>query len=222
MKTMSKKPKKIVIATEDEVAQYADKEPGKEETAPSQASASEAESVDTGEVGGAAAGGATEELSEAEQWKEKCLRAKAELANYQRRMGKDHAESLRYANASLVRALLPILDDLERVVASGQNHQDSAQAVLDGANYIGVGPTFPSGTKTFERFPGVDLLRDVAAEIRLPAFAIGGIDRQNVAQVLVAGFTRIAVSGAVTAADDPGQAAKELQCSVRATHQDPS
>jgi len=126
---MSKKPKKIVIATEDEVAQYADKAPGKEETSSTPTSASETEPADTGEVGGAAAG---EELSEAEQWKEKCLRAKAELANYQRRMAKDHAESLRYANASLVRALLPIVDDLERVIESGQNHQDSTRGVLDG------------------------------------------------------------------------------------------
>jgi thiamine-phosphate pyrophosphorylase len=88
--------------------------------------------------------------------------------------------------------------------------EQARQAVLDGANYIGVGPTFPSGTKTFERFPGIELLREVAAEIRLPAFAIGGIDRQNVAQVLAAGFSRIAVSGAVTSAGDPGQAAREL------------
>ncbi len=88
--------------------------------------------------------------------------------------------------------------------------EQARQAVLDGANYIGVGPTFPSGTKRFEQFPGVELLRAVAAEIRLPAFAIGGIDRQNVAEVLAAGFTRIAASGAIAAAADPVQAAKEL------------
>jgi thiamine-phosphate pyrophosphorylase len=96
------------------------------------------------------------------------------------------------------------------VGVSTHSIEQARQAVLDGANYIGVGPTFPSGTKRFEQFPGVELLRLVAAEIRLPAFAIGGIDRQNVAEVLAAGFTRIAVSGAVTAAADPVQAAKEL------------
>ena len=96
------------------------------------------------------------------------------------------------------------------VGVSTRSIEQARQAVLDGANYIGVGPTFPSNTKRFEQFPGVELLRAVAEEIRLPAFAIGGIDRENVAEVLAAGFTRIAVSGAIAAAADPAQAAKEL------------
>ena len=66
------------------------------------------------------------------------------------------------------------------VGVSTHSIEQARQAVLDGANYIGVGPTFPSETKQFEQFPGVELLRAVAAEIRLPAFAIGGITRENV------------------------------------------
>jgi thiamine-phosphate pyrophosphorylase len=84
-------------------------------------------------------------------------------------------------------------------------------AVLDGANYIGVGPTFPSPTKHFSKFPGVTLLEQVAREIRLPAFAIGGVNAENVRQVVAAGFTRIAVSSAVTDAPDPRTAAQELR-----------
>ena len=95
------------------------------------------------------------------------------------------------------------------VGVSTHSIQEARQAV-DGANYIGVGPVFPSGTKTFEQFPGVELLRAVAAEVRLPAFAIGGISREKLAEVLAAGFTRVAVGAAVTSADDPAQAAKEL------------
>jgi len=83
-------------------------------------------------------------------------------------------------------------------------------AVLDGANYIGVGPTFPSGTKQFAEFTGTELLTAVAAEIRLPAFAIGGVTPANVSQVLSTGVKRIAVSGAVTSAADPAAAAAAL------------
>jgi thiamine-phosphate pyrophosphorylase len=76
------------------------------------------------------------------------------------------------------------------------------QAVLDGANYMGVGPTFPSGTKKFTKFPGVELLREISAEIRLPAFAIGGITLENLSEVLATGCTRIAVSGALRSAPE--------------------
>ncbi len=89
--------------------------------------------------------------------------------------------------------------------------EQARQAVLDGANYIGAGPTFPSGTKRFEHFPGIELLRAVAAEIRLPAFAIGGITLENIGQVLTAGFRRVAVSGAIVEAADPPKAVTTFQ-----------
>lgn len=84
------------------------------------------------------------------------------------------------------------------------------QAVLDGADYLGVGPVFPSPTKTFEKLAGLDLLRETAREITLPAFAIGGITADNLPQVAAAGFTRVAVSAAVVRAADPAAAARQL------------
>jgi thiamine-phosphate pyrophosphorylase len=88
--------------------------------------------------------------------------------------------------------------------------EQARQAVLDGANYIGVGPTFPSRTKSFEGFPGVQLLRDVASEIRLPAFAIGGIEATNLDDVLATGISRVAVSSAVVGAASPATAASDF------------
>ncbi len=83
-------------------------------------------------------------------------------------------------------------------------------AVTSGANYIGVGPTFASKTKSFTEFTGINLLRSVAELTSLPAFAIGGIDSANVDQVIGAGFRRVAVSAAVWQAADPGNAARQL------------
>ncbi|GAB4130731.1 MAG: hypothetical protein Kow0040_09070 [Thermogutta sp.] len=88
--------------------------------------------------------------------------------------------------------------------------EQARQAVLDGADYIGCGPTFPSPTKRFEAFPGPAFLRQAAAEIRLPAFAIGGIHEGNLGMVLETGFRRVAVSSAITGADDPAAAAKRI------------
>ncbi len=96
------------------------------------------------------------------------------------------------------------------VGVSTHNIEQARIAVLDGANYLGAGPTFPSSTKSFEAFAGLDYLRQLATEIRLPAFAIGGIRAENLDEVLKTGFTRVAVSAAVTAAEKPGCAAREL------------
>jgi thiamine-phosphate pyrophosphorylase len=71
-----------------------------------------------------------------------------------------------------------------------------------GADYIGVGPTFPSRTKQFTEFTGLPLLRAVALRVTLPAFAIGGIDSQNLPQVMATGIHGIAVSSAVQNAAD--------------------
>jgi molecular chaperone GrpE len=118
---MSAKKKKIVVPTEEEVAQYAgdrakdggtDEAPG--ETQPQSA-------PEPGE----------EQPSESDEWKEKFLRAKAELANFQRRSTKDRQAALKYAHADLVKALLPVLDDLQRVVENGAT-ANSAESVVDG------------------------------------------------------------------------------------------
>ncbi len=93
--------------------------------------------------------------------------------------------------------------------------EQARQAVLDGADYIGVGPTFPSDTKEFDRFPGTALLKAVSEEVRLPAFAIGGITCDNLDDVIAVGFTRIAVSGAVTKAAGPGAVARQLLAKLK-------
>jgi thiamine-phosphate pyrophosphorylase len=93
---------------------------------------------------------------------------------------------------------------------STHNMEQARQAVLDGANFLGAGPTFPSETKAFDEFAGLEYLREVAAEIRLPTFAIGGIAADNLPDVLATGIARIAVGAAVTEAAKPGVAAREL------------
>ncbi len=96
------------------------------------------------------------------------------------------------------------------VGVSTHSIEQARQAVLDGADYIGVGPTFPSGTKQFDVFPGLPLLRAVAAEISLPAFAIGGITEQNLDAVLECGIRRVAVSQAVINAPSPADAVRRF------------
>jgi thiamine-phosphate pyrophosphorylase len=85
------------------------------------------------------------------------------------------------------------------------------RAILDGAGYIGVGPTFPSGTKEFSELAGLEFIRQVAAETSLPAFAIGGVNAETAARVAAAGLRRVAVSQAICKADDPRSAAAHVR-----------
>ncbi len=88
------------------------------------------------------------------------------------------------------------------------------QAILDGANYVGLGPVFPSVTKNFTDLAGLEYVRSALAETTIPAFAIGGIHAGNLAQVVAVGTRRIAVSSAITAADDPRLAAAQLRAGL--------
>ena len=88
--------------------------------------------------------------------------------------------------------------------------EQAKQAVLAGADYLGVGPTFPSKTKEFEEFAGLEFVSAVAAEISLPAFAIGGINQHNVSQVASSGITRVAMQHALES-DQVAEIAKDIR-----------
>jgi thiamine-phosphate pyrophosphorylase len=85
------------------------------------------------------------------------------------------------------------------------------KAVLDGASYVGVGPTFASSTKDFAELAGLDFVTAATAETSLPAFVLGGVTTANVNQVVTAGGRRAAVSAAVARSDDPRAAAARLK-----------
>jgi thiamine-phosphate pyrophosphorylase len=85
------------------------------------------------------------------------------------------------------------------------------RAVLDGASYIGVGPTFPSATKSFADFPGLDFVRQAAAETSLPEFVIGGVTLKNLEAALAAGARRVAVGHAICQSETPGAVAAAIR-----------
>lgn len=89
--------------------------------------------------------------------------------------------------------------------------EQARAAVAAGADYIGVGPMFASPTKTISPTPGPAFLKAVAAEISLPAFAIGGITAGNIGTLVDAGGRRAAVCQSVIAAEDPKSAARALK-----------
>ncbi|MFH8747044.1 thiamine phosphate synthase [Streptomyces rimosus] len=86
-----------------------------------------------------------------------------------------------------------------------------------GVDYFCTGPCWPTPTKPGRHAPGLGLVRYAAARRpERPWFAIGGIDADNLDEVLAAGARRVVVVRAITEAEDPGAAAAALAKRVRA------
>ena len=102
----------------------------------------------------------------------------------------------------------------------GRSSHDEAQvtvAITEDVDYFCVGPCWPTPTKPGRTAPGLDLVRFAAASSTdKPWFAIGGIDAARLSEVLDAGARRIVVVRAITAADDPAAAARELKSALTA------
>ena len=101
-------------------------------------------------------------------------------------------------------------------VLVGRSTHDAAQveaaAQEPGVDYFCVGPTWPTPTKPGRPAPGLALTRHAAAlEPPRPWFAIGGIDLDNLDEVLAAGATRVVVVRALTEAADPRAAARAFK-----------
>lgn len=84
------------------------------------------------------------------------------------------------------------------------------------ADYLGVGPVFPTKTKEDAgEAIGIEGLRKVVENVKVPVVAIGSINRENAVEVLKTGVAGIAVISAIAAAEDPEKAARELVELVR-------
>jgi thiamine-phosphate pyrophosphorylase len=88
--------------------------------------------------------------------------------------------------------------------------EQARRAVEEGADYLGVGPVHATPTKPGRLPVGVDLVREVAAAVAVPFVAIGGIDATTVGPVIDAGARAVAVVRAVSEAEDPAAAVREL------------
>ena len=89
-------------------------------------------------------------------------------------------------------------------------HAESEIAAA-AADYIAVGPVYPTPTKEGRPAVGLELVAYAAKRARTPWFAIGGIDASNAEEVVAAGATRIAIVRAIGEAVDPERAARTLR-----------
>jgi thiamine-phosphate pyrophosphorylase len=93
--------------------------------------------------------------------------------------------------------------------------EEAERAARDGADYLGVGPVFATGTKKDAGAPlGLEAIAALVQAASLPVVAIGGIDYENVAAVLRTGVAGVAVVSAVSGAADMAAAARALKARI--------
>ena len=88
--------------------------------------------------------------------------------------------------------------------------EEAVAAENAGADYIGVGAVFPTGTKKNATPMTMELLKEIVSSVSIPVVAIGGISAENILQLRGSGVDGVAVVSAIFAAEDPGKATADL------------
>ena len=88
--------------------------------------------------------------------------------------------------------------------------EQALKAQADGADYLGCGAVFGSGTKTDTSFMSRETLSAITAAVDIPVIAIGGITAENIRELKGTGIAGVAVVSAIFAAKDIRKAAEEL------------
>ena len=109
------------------------------------------------------------------------------------------------------RILRSMLGPEKIVGVSAATVAEAEQAVRDGADYLGSGAVFATGTKANTRPVDAALLWQICDAVPVPVVAIGGITAENAVQLKGTGIAGIAVVSAIFAQPDPEQAAAKLK-----------
>ena len=95
-----------------------------------------------------------------------------------------------------------IIGDEKIIGVSTHNVIQARQAQKDGADYIAIGPIYPTRTKDHEPSVGIEIIREISGAVNIPFIAIGAITLDNLDEVLKAGASRIAVCSAIIGSKD--------------------
>ena len=107
----------------------------------------------------------------------------------------------------IARKLLPI----DKILGCSTTTVDQATAAeTEGADYVAVGSMYPTSSKETAKVVGLERLRQIRQAVTLPLVAIGGITKDNVAEVMAAGADSVAVISAILQTESPQDAARQI------------
>jgi len=114
---------------------------------------------------------------------------------------------------SLARKLLP----MDKILGISVTTLDQAVAAeSEGADYIAVGSIYPTPSKETAKLVGLETLRQIRQVVTSPLVAIGGITKDNAAEVMAAGADSVAVISAIAQAKAPEEAARQIVTRIEA------
>lgn len=93
---------------------------------------------------------------------------------------------------------------------SVSNTKETLEAQQNGADYLGAGSIFPTGTKKDSSVIGLEKLGEIMSVAKVPVYAIGGITLENLDMVKKYNVHGVAVISAILASDDPAKTAREF------------
>jgi thiamine-phosphate pyrophosphorylase len=88
------------------------------------------------------------------------------------------------------------------------------RAEMEGADYIGFGPLFPTGTKPTAKAIGLLEIRTLHEQVKLPIFCIGGVNLGNLPEILRAGAQRVCIVSDLLLASDVANRATEIKSAL--------
>jgi thiamine-phosphate pyrophosphorylase len=98
---------------------------------------------------------------------------------------------------------------------SASTVEEARQAETDGADYLGVGAVYPTGTKADAgEAIGLNRLEEICAAVHIPVVGIGGVNAANAAEVMKTGVAGIAVISGILSQPDIQDAARNLRAIV--------
>lgn len=113
--------------------------------------------------------------------------------------GHKHVSELKVKNSKL------------KIGLSTHAPEQAQRAIAARADYVAIGPIYPTGTKPTAKPVTLEYVRWAAGNVQVPWFAIGGINLKNLDEVLAAGARRICVVSAILNAKDLARACAEFR-----------
>jgi hydroxymethylpyrimidine kinase/phosphomethylpyrimidine kinase/thiamine-phosphate diphosphorylase len=103
-----------------------------------------------------------------------------------------------------------MLGEKKLIGVSTHNLEEARRAEAEGADYIGFGSIYPTGSKEIQYLPGPETLATIRPAIGIPIVAIGGINRDNAGPLIDRGADAVAVMSGILGHNEPVLAAAEL------------